>query len=59
MIIQFGFDPATTGETARLWVGESGILVNLVLFLAALISRDRLQHGRQFNQPSLSQENRS
>jgi uncharacterized protein len=58
-IIQFGFDPATTGETAQLWVGESGILVNLVLFVAALISRDRLQYGQSFNQPSLSQENQS
>lgn len=42
IIIQFGFDPATTGDMARLWLGESGILVNLVLFAAALISRDRL-----------------
>jgi uncharacterized protein len=37
-IIQFEFDPATTGDTARFWIGESGILVNLTLFVAALIS---------------------
>ncbi|NJR49818.1 MAG: CPBP family intramembrane metalloprotease [Leptolyngbyaceae cyanobacterium CSU_1_3] len=43
IIIQFGFDPATVGDTAKLWVGESGILVNLVLFVAALMSRGRLQ----------------
>jgi uncharacterized protein len=55
-IIQFGFDPATTGEMARLWVGESGILLNLVLFVAALmISRNRLVQS--FSQILTHQEN--
>jgi uncharacterized protein len=54
-IIQFGFDPATTGEMARLWIGESGILLNLVLFVAALmISRDRLVQS--FSQTLTHQE---
>lgn len=34
-VIQDSFDTATKGENAYLWTGESGILVTLVLFLAA------------------------
>jgi membrane protease YdiL (CAAX protease family) len=36
-IIQGGFDPATRGESATLWTGESGLLVSLCLLLAALL----------------------
>lgn len=39
-VIQTAFDPATPGAAARLWVGESGLLVVLVLVTAAaLLSR--------------------
>jgi membrane protease YdiL (CAAX protease family) len=37
-----GFDPATTGTGAMLWVGESGILTTLALVAAAVVfSRGR------------------
>jgi membrane protease YdiL (CAAX protease family) len=36
-VIQQLFDPATTGASATLWVGESGILTALTLILAAVI----------------------
>ena len=35
--IQAGFDPATTGATQTMWVGESGIFTVLVLVVAAVI----------------------
>jgi membrane protease YdiL (CAAX protease family) len=41
-IIIRGFDPATTGSGAMLWVGESGILTTLALVVAAVVfSRGR------------------
>jgi membrane protease YdiL (CAAX protease family) len=40
-IIQAAFDPASSGETATLWVGESGILVALTMIAAAIISAPR------------------
>jgi uncharacterized protein len=41
-IIIRGFDPATTGTGAMLWVGESGILTTLALVTAAVVfSRGR------------------
>jgi membrane protease YdiL (CAAX protease family) len=40
-IIQAAFDPASSGETATLWVGESGILVALTMIAAAIISARR------------------
>jgi membrane protease YdiL (CAAX protease family) len=36
-IIQGGFDPASRGESATLWTGESGLLVSLCLLVAALL----------------------
>jgi len=36
-IIQVAFDPASTGPGAKLWVGESGILVMLTLIAAAIV----------------------
>jgi len=36
-VIQVAFDPASTGAGATLWVGESGILVALVMIVAAAI----------------------
>lgn len=35
-VIQAGFDRATTGPGAALWTGEAGILVTLVLVIAAV-----------------------
>jgi membrane protease YdiL (CAAX protease family) len=41
-VILRGFDPATTGTGAMLWVGESGILTTLALVVAAVVfSRGR------------------
>ena len=40
-IIQGPFDQATTGATAKLWTGESGLLTMLVLIIAALILNRR------------------
>ena len=40
-IIQAAFDPASTGATATLWVGESGILVALTMIAAAIICARR------------------
>ena len=40
-IIQAALDPASSGETATLWVGESGILVALTMIAAAIISARR------------------
>jgi membrane protease YdiL (CAAX protease family) len=37
-IIQEGFDMATSGPGARLWVGESGILTAVVVIVAVVIS---------------------
>jgi len=36
-VIQFAFDPASSGPGATLWVGESGILVALTMIVAAII----------------------
>jgi len=36
-IIQGGFDPATSGAGAKLWTGESGVLVSLTLVATALL----------------------
>jgi membrane protease YdiL (CAAX protease family) len=36
-VIQVAFDPASTGANATLWVGESGILVAIVMIVAAVI----------------------
>jgi membrane protease YdiL (CAAX protease family) len=36
-VIQVAFDPASKGAGATLWVGESGILVALVMIVAAVI----------------------
>jgi membrane protease YdiL (CAAX protease family) len=36
-VIQVAFDPASTGAGATLWVGESGILVALVMIVMAVI----------------------
>ena len=36
-IIQVGFDPASAGAGATLWVGESGLLVTLTVIVAAII----------------------
>lgn len=36
-VIQDAFDVVTKGENAYLWTGESGILVTLIMFLAAWI----------------------
>jgi uncharacterized protein len=41
-IIQGGFDPATTGATRTMWVGETGVFVALALIVAAVI----LSRGR-------------
>jgi membrane protease YdiL (CAAX protease family) len=42
VIIQAGFDPATTGATRAMWVGEAGVLTLLVLVVgAAILSRGR------------------
>ncbi|KAM3108212.1 CPBP family glutamic-type intramembrane protease [Phormidesmis sp. 146-33] len=41
--IQLAFDPATTGSNAKLWLGESGILVTIALFIAGLVCRSRLR----------------
>jgi membrane protease YdiL (CAAX protease family) len=40
-IIQAALDPASSGENATLWVGESGILVALTMIVAAIISARR------------------
>ncbi|WP_432828696.1 CPBP family glutamic-type intramembrane protease [Dactylosporangium sp. CA-092794] len=41
-IIQSAFDPATTGDGARVWLGEGGMLVAIVAVVAAtLASRGR------------------
>ena len=41
-IIQAGFDPASHGANAELWIGESGILVALTMIVAAVVfSRGR------------------
>ena len=41
-IIQAGFDPASTGAGAELWIGESGLFVALTMIVAAVIfSRGR------------------
>jgi uncharacterized protein len=37
-IIQIPFDLSTTGSNARLWVGESGILVAVILAMVAFLS---------------------
>jgi uncharacterized protein len=36
-IIQGVFDPATTGVRAKLWTGESGVLVSLTLVVVAIL----------------------
>ncbi len=36
-LIQVVFDPASTGPGAALWVGESGILVTLIMVIATFI----------------------
>jgi uncharacterized protein len=36
-VIQFAFDPASSGPGATLWVGESGVLVALTMIVAAII----------------------
>jgi membrane protease YdiL (CAAX protease family) len=36
-IIQSAFDPASKGAWTELWVGESGILVSLIMIVAAII----------------------
>ena len=36
-IIQVGFDPASTGAGAAVWVGESGIFVTLTMIVAAVV----------------------
>jgi membrane protease YdiL (CAAX protease family) len=47
VIIQAGFDPATTGDTRAMWVGESGILTVLVVVVAAaILSRGRWAYIR-------------
>ncbi len=40
-VIQVAFDPASTGAGATLWVGESGILVALVMIVMAVIFSSR------------------
>ena len=40
-VIQVAFDPAGTGAGATLWVGESGILVALVMIVMAVIFSSR------------------
>ena len=40
-IIQAAFDPASTGASATLWVGKSGILVALTMIAAAIITARR------------------
>jgi membrane protease YdiL (CAAX protease family) len=40
-IIQAALDPASSGETAPLWVGESGILIALTMIAAAVILAPR------------------
>ena len=40
-IIQAAFDPASTGASATLWVGELGILVALTMIAAAIITARR------------------
>jgi membrane protease YdiL (CAAX protease family) len=47
VVIQAGFDPATTGATRAMWVGESGILTVLVLVVAAsIVSRGQWAYIR-------------
>jgi uncharacterized protein len=47
VIIQAGFDPATTGATRAMWVGELGIFTALVLVVAAaILSRGRWAYIR-------------
>jgi membrane protease YdiL (CAAX protease family) len=47
VIIQAGFDPATTGATRAMWVGEFGIFTALVLVVVAVIlSRGRWAYIR-------------
>jgi len=36
-IIQAAFDPASHGAQAELWIGESGILVALIMIVAAMV----------------------
>ena len=36
-IIQGSFDPSTTGASAKLWTGKSGLLVTLCLVAAAVL----------------------
>jgi CAAX protease family protein len=36
-IIQAAFDPASHGARAELWIGESGILVALIMIVAAIV----------------------
>jgi uncharacterized protein len=44
-VIQSAFDQVTTGANATLWVGESGVLVALVLVGAAIIAARRPLHA--------------
>jgi uncharacterized protein len=47
-IMQVAFDPSTTGQGSRFWVGESGVLVAAVaVALVALLSRTAIARQRR------------